>query len=59
MPPGSLFALGLLGTDWWGQFFPKWPPPEKGTLLNIPETFASNDLPSQQPHSPLFSQYVL
>ena len=35
-------------TDGWGQIFPKWPPPEKGTLLNIPESFAFNVLPSQQ-----------
>ena len=42
-------------TDRWGQIFPKWPPPEKGTLLNIPESFASNDLPSQQAtFTPLF-----
>ena len=34
--------------DWWGHIFPKWPPPEKGMLLNIPESFASNVLPSQQ-----------
>ena len=48
IPPGLLFALGLLSTDGWGQIFPKWPPPEKGKLLNIPESFASNVLPSQQ-----------
>ena len=49
IPPGLLFALGLLRlTDRWGQIFPKWPPPEKGTLLNIPESFAFNVLPSQQ-----------
>ena len=35
-------------TDGWGQIFPKWPPPEKGMLLNIPESFAFNVLPSQQ-----------
>ena len=35
-------------TDCWGQIFPKWPPPEKGMLLNIPESFAFNVLPSQQ-----------
>ena len=35
-------------TDGWGQIFPKWPPPEKVTLLNIPESFAFNVLPSQQ-----------
>ena len=30
---------------WWGQIFPKWPPPEKGMLMNIPKSFASNVLP--------------
>ena len=35
-------------TDGWGQIFPKWPPPEKGTLLNIPKSFSSNVLPPQQ-----------
>ena len=35
-------------TDGWGQIFPKWPPPEKGRLLNIPESFAFSVLPSQQ-----------
>ena len=48
IPPGLLFALGLLSTDGWGQIFPKWPPPEKGRLLNTPESFASNVLPPQQ-----------
>ena len=43
-------------TDRWGQIFPKWPPPEKGMLLNIPESFAFNVHPSQQA---LFSQDVL
>ena len=35
-------------TDGWGQIFPKWPPPETGKLLNIPESFAFHVLPSQQ-----------
>ena len=35
-------------SDRWSQIFPKWPPSEKGTLLNIPQSFASNVLPSQQ-----------
>ena len=48
IPPGLLFAVGLLSTDVWGQIFPKCPPPEKYMLLNIPESFASNVLPSQQ-----------
>ena len=48
IPPGSLFGLGLLSTDGQGQIFPKWAPPEKGTLLNIPKGFASNVLPPQQ-----------
>ena len=58
IPPGLLFALGLLSTDGWGQIFPKWPPPEKGMLLNIPESFAFNDLPSQQATFILFSQKI-
>ena len=53
-PPGMLFALGLLRADAWGQVFPKWPPPEKGILLNIPERFASNVLPSQATFTPVF-----
>ncbi len=48
IPPGLLFGLGLLRADGWGQIFPKWPPPEKGTLMNIPKSFASNVLPTQQ-----------
>ena len=64
MPEGSLGSLftegrgcdpiwvvvwpGASQTDGWGQIFPKWPPPEKGLLLNIPESFASNVLPPQQ-----------
>ena len=35
-------------TDGWGQTFPKWPPPEKAMLLNIPKSFSSNVLPPQQ-----------
>ena len=48
IPPGLLFGLGLLSADGRGQIFPKWPPPEKGMLLNIPKSFASNFLPPQQ-----------
>ena len=48
IPPGLLFALGFLSADERRQIFPKWPPPEKGTLLNIPKSFASNVLPPQQ-----------
>ena len=48
IPPGLLFHLGLLGTDEWGQIFPKWPPLEEHTLMNILVTFASNVLPPQQ-----------
>ena len=48
IPPVLLFALGLLSADGWGQISPKWPPPEKGTLMNIPKSFASNVLPPQQ-----------
>ena len=51
IPPG-LFGLGLLSADGWGQIFPKWPPPKKGTLLNIPKSFASNVLP---PHQAIFT----
>ena len=43
-----LFALELISTDGWGQIFPKWSPPEKGMLMNIPKSFASNVLPPQQ-----------
>ena len=46
--PGLLFGLGLLSIDGWGQIFPKWPPPQKGMLKNIPKSFASNALPPQQ-----------
>ena len=48
IPPSLLFALGLLSVDGWDQIFPKWPPPEKGTLLNVSESFASNVLLLQQ-----------
>ena len=48
IPPGLLFALLLLSYDGWGQIFPTRPPPEKGTLLNIPARFASNVLPPRQ-----------
>jgi len=55
IPPGLLFGLGLLSTDGWGQIVPKWPPPEKGTLLKIPQSFASNVPPPQQAtFTPLF-----
>ena len=47
IPPGLLFALGLLSADGWGQIFPEWSPPEKGTLMNISEIFASNVLSPQ------------
>ena len=48
IPPGLFFGLGLLRADGWGQIFPKWPPPEKHTLMNIPKGFDSNALPLQQ-----------
>ena len=57
--PPELFGLGLLSTDGWGQIFQKWPPPEKHTLINIPENFASNILPPQQATFTPFSQEVL
>ena len=47
IPPGLLFALGLLSADGWGQIFPKWPPPKR-QLLNILESFAFNVLPPPQ-----------
>ena len=59
IPPGLLFALGLLSTDGWGQISPKWPPPEKGTLMNIPRALLPMSFPHNKPHSPLFSQEVL
>ena len=48
IPPGLLYGLGLLSTDGWGQVFPKGAPPEKGMLMNISKSFASNFLPPQQ-----------
>ena len=48
IPPGLLFGLGLLSIDGWHQIFPKWSPLEEHTLMNTPETFASNVLPPQQ-----------
>ena len=47
IPPGLLFDLGLLSADGWGHIFPKWPNLEEYTLINSPETFASNVLPTQ------------
>ena len=35
-------------TDRWGQIFPKMATSRERQLLNIPESFAFNDLPSQQ-----------
>ena len=55
IPPGLLFGLGLLSADEWGQIFPKCPPPEKGTLLNTSESFASNVLsPQKATFTPVF-----
>ena len=55
VPPRLLFDLGLLSADEWGQIFPKWPPPEKGMLMNIPKSFASNVLsPQQATFTPVF-----
>ena len=59
IPPGLLFGLGLLSADGCGQSFPEWPPPEKGKLLSIPESFASHVLPSQQATFTPVSQEVL
>ena len=55
IPPGLMFGLGLLSTEGWGQVFPKWPPPEKHRLMNIPKSFASNALlPQQATFTPVF-----
>ena len=49
IPPGLLFALGLLSTDCRvGPDFPKMATSRERQLLNIPESFAFNVLPSQQ-----------
>ena len=48
IPPGLLFGLGLFSADRSVQIFPKWSPPEKGMLLTISKSFASNVLPPQQ-----------
>ena len=48
IPPGLLFGMGLLSADEQGQIFSKWPPPEKGRVMKIPKSFASNVLSSQQ-----------
>ena len=44
-PPGLFFGLEVLSADGWGKIFPKWSPPEKHMLMNIPKTFSSNVLP--------------
>ena len=55
IPPGLLFGTRLLSIEGWGQIFPKWPPQEKGTLMNIPESFASSVLlPEQATYIPVF-----
>ena len=49
IPPGLLFALGLLRlTDGGARFSQNGPLQRKALLLNIPESFAFNVLPSQQ-----------
>ena len=49
IPPQLLFALGLLSTDKRvGPYFPKMATSRERQLLNIPESFAFNVLPSQQ-----------
>ena len=46
---GLLLAPGLLSADLWvGPDFPKMATSRERQLLNIPESFASNVLPSQQ-----------
>ena len=50
-PPGIVdccLAWGFSAAEGWGQIFPKLPPPEKGMLMDIPKSFASNALPPQQ-----------
>ena len=57
IPPGMLFALGLLSADRRGgaRFSQNGHFPEKGALLNISESFAFNVFPSQQAtFTPLF-----
>ena len=55
IPPELLFGWGLLSYDGRGQIFPKWPPPEKGMLMNMPKSFASNVLlPQQATFTPIF-----
>ena len=51
IPPELLFGLGLLITHGWGQIFSKWPPPEKYTLMIIPESLPKV-LPPHEPQSP-------
>ena len=49
IPPGLLFALGLLSTkNLVGPDFPKMATSRERQLLNIPESFAFNVLSSQQ-----------
>ena len=48
IPSRFRFGLGLLNTYGLGQIFPKYPPLEEHTMINIPERFAFNVLPSQQ-----------
>lgn len=48
IPSGLLFALGLLSADLVGPYFPKMATSGERQLLNIPESFAFNVLPSQQ-----------
>ena len=45
--PCGLFGLGLLSAGEWGWIFPKWPPLEEHTLMNTPDNFAPNVLPTQ------------
>jgi len=46
-PPRLLFDLEFLGSNGWGQIFPKWPPLEELMLMIIPKTFTLNVLPPQ------------
>ena len=58
-PTWTIVWPGLLSADGWGKIFPKWPPPEKCTLMNFPKSFASSVLPPQQATVTPFSQEIL
>ena len=49
---GLLFALRLLRADGWSQIFPKWPPLEEHTLMNILRALPPMSFPYNKPQSP-------